>query len=112
VRIRAINFCIYLFIYHGKTIHFAAMLRRSIIGIELSTEVDWTVTKVLIINEISMAGIDMFSKLDKHLQILTGNRHLLYGGIHIIFTGDVMQLAPVGDHLSSANSITYIGMDH
>jgi len=59
-----------------------------------------------------MAGIDMFSKLDKHLQILTGNRHLLYGGIHIIFTGDVMQLAPVGDHLSSANSITYIGMDH
>jgi len=35
------------------------MLRRSIIGIELSTEVDWTVTKVLIINEISMAGIDM-----------------------------------------------------
>jgi len=38
----------------------------------------------------------MFSKLDKHLRILTGNRHLLYGGIHIIFTGDFMQLAPVG----------------
>ena len=80
----------------GKTIHSAAMLRRSIISIELSTEVDWTVTKVLIIDEISMAGIDMFSKLDKHLRILTGNRHLLYGGIHIIFTGDFMQLAPVG----------------
>jgi len=77
--------------------------QSSIISIDLSTEDDWTVTKVLIINEISMAGIDMFSKLDKHLQILTGNRHLLYGGIHILCTGDVMQLAPVGDHLSSAN---------
>jgi len=80
----------------GKTIHKAAMLRRSIIGIELSTEVDWTVTKVLIIDEISMAGLDLFPKLDKHLRILTGNRHLLYGGIHIIFTGDFMQLAPIG----------------
>jgi hypothetical protein len=80
----------------GKTIHIAAMLNRSVIGIELSSEVDWTVTKVLIIDEISMAGIDLFPKLDKHLRILTGNRHLLYGGIHIVFTGDFMQLAPVG----------------
>jgi len=80
----------------GKTIHSAAMLRKSIIGVELSTEVDWTVTKVLIIDEISMASIDLFPKLDKHLRILTGNRHLLYGGIHIIFIGDFMQLAPIG----------------
>jgi hypothetical protein len=80
----------------GKTIHLAAMLRKSKIGIELSSEVDWTVTKVLIIDEISLAGIELFPKLDKHLRILTGNRHLLYGGIHVVFTGDFMQLPPVG----------------
>jgi hypothetical protein len=61
----------------GKTIHIAAMLRRSSIGIELTAEVDWTVTKALIIDEILMAGIDLFPKLDKHLWILNGNRHLL-----------------------------------
>jgi hypothetical protein len=62
---------------------------------ELSSDVDWTMTKVLIIDEISMADKNMFRTLDKNLRILTGNRHLLYGGIHIVFTGDFMQLPPV-----------------
>jgi hypothetical protein len=80
----------------GKTIHSVAMLRRNLVSIELSSDVDWTVTKVLIIDEISMAGTDLFPKLDKHLRILTGKRDKMYGGIHIIFFGDFLQLSPVG----------------
>ncbi len=39
----------------GITIHAAAMLNNKIVQMELSTDVDWTMTKVLIIDEISMA---------------------------------------------------------
>lgn len=79
----------------GMTIHSAAMLNSSVVQMELSTDVDWTMTKVLIIDEISMADKRFFKCLDKNLRILTGNKGQLYGGIHIVFTGDFMQLAPV-----------------
>jgi hypothetical protein len=79
----------------GLTIHMAAMLNSSKVQMEDCIDVTWTITKVLIIDEISLADKNLFRKLDKNLRILTGNRHLLYGGIHIIFTGDFMQLAPV-----------------
>jgi hypothetical protein len=79
----------------GITIHAAAMLNNMIVQMELSTDVDWTITKVLIIDEISMADKNLFKVLDKNLRILTGKRSLLYGGIHNIFTGDFMQLKPV-----------------
>jgi hypothetical protein len=62
---------------------------------ELSTDVDWTLTRVLIIDEISMADKRFFKTLDRNLCILTGNINVLYGGVHIIFTGDFMQLSPV-----------------
>ncbi len=51
----------------GKTIHIAAMLNNRRISIDLSTEVDWTMTKLLIIDEISMAPKPMLSDLDQHL---------------------------------------------
>jgi hypothetical protein len=79
----------------GITIHSAALLNNTIVQMELSTDVDWTLTKVLIIDEISMADKRFFKTLDRNLRILTGNRNALYGGVHIIFTGDFMQLAPV-----------------
>ena len=79
----------------GITIHSAAMLNNKVVQMELSTDVDWTMTKVLIIDEISMADKNMFQTLDKNLRLLTGNRRVPYGGIHIIFSGDFMQLKPV-----------------
>jgi len=79
----------------GITIHSAALLNNTIVQMELSTDVDWTLTRVLIIDEISMADKRFFKTLDRNLRILTGNRNALYGGVHIIFTGDFMQLAPV-----------------
>jgi hypothetical protein len=79
----------------GKTIHTAALINNKYISMELSSDVNWTTTKVLIIDEISLAEKKLFPVLDKNLRILTGNRDLLYGGIHIVFIGDFMQLAPV-----------------
>jgi len=79
----------------GTTIHSAAMINSKVIQMELSSDVNWTLTKVLIIDEISLADKNLFQNLDRNLKVLTGNRRLLYGGIHIIFTGDFMQLAPV-----------------
>ena len=79
----------------GKTIHTAAMLNNRVVDIRLSSEVSWTTTKILIIDEISMAPKTMLRELDKNLRILTGNREFMYGGIHLIFIGDFMQLPPV-----------------
>jgi len=79
----------------GCTIHSAALLNKSVVQIEFGCDVNWPMTKILIIDEISMATSSLFKSLDKNLRILTGNRRLLYGGIHIVFTGDFMQLAPV-----------------
>jgi hypothetical protein len=79
----------------GSTIHSAAILNKSNVQLEMSTDVNWTMTRVLIIDEISLADKNLFKSLDRNLKILTGNKRLLYGGIHIIFTGDFMQLPPV-----------------
>ncbi len=79
----------------GCTIHSAALLNKKVVQIEIGCDVNWPMTKILIIDEISMATSSLFKSLDKNLRILTGNRRLLYGGIHIVFTGDFMQLAPV-----------------
>jgi hypothetical protein len=79
----------------GCTIHSAAMLNKGIVQMEPTNDVDWSLTKLLIIDEISMATISLFKSLDKNLKVLTGNRRSLYGGIHIVFMGDFMQLAPV-----------------
>jgi hypothetical protein len=79
----------------GKTIHTATLINNKYISMELSLDVNWTTTKVLIIDEISLADKKIFPVLDKKLRNLTGNRDLLHGGIHIVFIGDFMQLAPV-----------------
>ena len=79
----------------GSTIHSAALLNKNVVQMDIGCDVNWPVTKILIIDEISMATPTLFKSLDKNLKILTGNRRSLYGGIHIVFTGDFMQLAPV-----------------
>ena len=58
----------------GKTIHTAALINNKYISMELSSDVNWTTTKVLIIDEISLADKKIFPVLDKNLRILTGNR--------------------------------------
>ena len=49
---------------------------------------------MLMINEISFLDEDNIRKLDRHLRKLK-EKDVMFGGIHIVFVGDVFQMLPV-----------------
>lgn len=51
--------------------------------------------KVLIIDEISMIGAELLNLIDARLKQITGNFDDSFGGLDIIFIGDLRQLPPV-----------------
>ncbi|XP_058827259.1 uncharacterized protein LOC131687220 [Topomyia yanbarensis] len=51
--------------------------------------------KAIIIDEVSMIGADVLNTIHSRLQDITGNFDDPFGGIHIIFCGDLRQLPPV-----------------
>lgn len=51
--------------------------------------------KVLIIDEISMIGAELLNQIDARLKQITGNFDENFGGLDIIFIGDLRQLPPV-----------------
>lgn len=51
-------------------------------------------TKILVIDEISMMSAEMFEKLDKLLKLVRQSS-LPFGGLQIVFSGDLLQLTPV-----------------
>ncbi|GBN70075.1 hypothetical protein AVEN_184165-1, partial [Araneus ventricosus] len=69
---------------------------------ELSTEVTNTIrnklfnTKLLIIDEISMVGSTLFSRVDSRLRQIKGVNKP-FGGISVLVVGDLNQLPPVMD---------------
>ena len=79
----------------GKTTHSAVYLnqRRPIEAHQVEA---WAGTRILIIDEISFASKDDFKALDKKLRQLKQQLHERYGGLNIIFSGDMRQLEPVG----------------
>ena len=54
----------------------------------------WTDTKFLIIDEISMVSYEMLCMIEQRMKQLKNSDHL-FGGINILFFGDLMQLPPV-----------------
>lgn len=56
----------------------------------------WLKCQVLIIDEVSMLGGSLFSKLDKIAKAVRKNNNP-FGGIQLIFSGDMLQLPPVKD---------------
>jgi PIF1-like helicase len=56
----------------------------------------WNSAKMVIIDEISFASKLEISLMNKHLRKLKQQLHLRYGGINVIFCGDLRQLEPVG----------------
>ena len=51
--------------------------------------------KLIIIDEISMVGLQKFGQLDEICKIATGKFHLPMGGIDFVVVGDFHQLPPV-----------------
>ncbi|XP_055623676.1 uncharacterized protein LOC129767083 [Toxorhynchites rutilus septentrionalis] len=86
----------------GTTVHSAfriTMSRRS--NSKLSFEMlqmyrnAFKDVKAVIIDEVSMIGADILNTIHARLQDITGNYEDPFGGINIIFCGDLRQLPPV-----------------
>jgi len=57
----------------------------------------WENTDVLIVDEVSMLGKNLFEKLDYIGRQIRKNPKCVFGGIQLIFSGDFLQLPPVKD---------------
>lgn len=56
----------------------------------------WLNTHVLIIDEVSMLGAELFDKINYVAQKIRENQKPM-GGIQVIFSGDLLQLPPIND---------------
>jgi ATP-dependent DNA helicase PIF1 len=61
----------------------------------------WKDLDILIIDEISMMGSDLFNKLHGLAQLIRNNG-LFFGGIQVVLCGDFCQLKPVGENGAAA----------
>lgn len=78
----------------GETTHSALYLNAKT-GIKSEYVSAWEDTRMVIIDEISFASRSDFSKFHQHMRRLKQQLHLPYGGLSIIFSGDMRQLEPV-----------------
>jgi hypothetical protein len=79
----------------GETTHSALYLNQKK-SIEPEQVEAWESTRLLIIDEISFASKVDFEEMHKKLRRLKQCLHLPYGNLHIVFSGDMRQLEPVG----------------
>lgn len=85
----------------GTTVHTAFKITLSSFQIPLSNEVKglyrclFKYVKMILIDEVSMIGAEMLERIDLRLKEITGNYDTSFGGLHIIFIGDLRQLPPV-----------------
>ena len=79
----------------GETVHSAVYLNQKK-NIQPEQVEVWEDTRLLIIDEISFASKQDFAKLHRQLRKLKQQLHKPYGGLDIIFSGDMRQLEPVG----------------
>ncbi|MFW9930723.1 MAG: AAA family ATPase, partial [Candidatus Thorarchaeota archaeon] len=57
----------------------------------------WRLTEILVIDEISMMGGELFDKLNEIGKIVRNRRLKPFGGIKLILSGDFLQLPPIND---------------
>jgi PIF1-like helicase len=80
----------------GETAHSAVYLNQQK-PLEAEQIELWESTRLLIIDEISFASKEDFAKLHRKIRQLKQCLHKPYGGLNIIFSGDMRQLEPVGE---------------
>jgi hypothetical protein len=78
---------------NGETTHSACKLNSAVV----TQSEEWDDTIMIIIDEISFAKKHDVESMNKNLNLLKDmRRHMLFGGLHVLFAGDFMQLKPVG----------------
>jgi PIF1-like helicase/Ulp1 protease family, C-terminal catalytic domain/Helitron helicase-like domain at N-terminus len=76
----------------GETIHSAAAWNRNI---DPERDHSWINARLLIIDECSFMNTSQVELLDEKLRCLLHRPNVLFGGIHVVFSGDFRQLEPV-----------------
>ena len=71
----------------------------------------WKETDVLVVDEISMLSLKLFTMLDEIGKAVRGKQQP-FGGIQLIFSGDFYQLPPVGDYLEPDTQRFCFESDH
>jgi ATP-dependent DNA helicase PIF1 len=56
----------------------------------------WKMTEILVVDEVSMLSLKLFNLLNEIGKVIRGNQKP-FGGIQVIFSGDFLQLPPVGE---------------
>ncbi|XP_050340295.1 uncharacterized protein LOC126766581 [Bactrocera neohumeralis] len=84
----------------GTTIHTALKISLSKLlplSIEVAQQYRMLIkyVQVILIDEVSMVGAELLSQIDARLKQITGNFQDNFGGMDIIFIGDLRQLPPV-----------------
>ena len=79
---------------NGGVLHSQACLSHRKISLKL--EETWKSTNMIIIAEVTFLDEDNIRKLDKYMQKLKENDSM-YGGVRIVFVGDLIQMLPVRD---------------
>jgi len=78
----------------GETTHSALHLNQRRALTHEQRE-QWQDTRLLIIDEISFADKDDFAKIHENLRYLKEQMYTKYGGMNMVFSGDMRQLEPV-----------------
>lgn len=77
----------------GRTTHSEVKLNSKTCKLQL--DANWGCVFAMVVDEKSFITFKDLKKLDKHLRILTGIKHKIYGGLILVFAGDMFQLKPV-----------------
>jgi hypothetical protein len=80
----------------GRTVHSAVHITKEIEGINRRDKEKWLHTRLLIVDEISFASRSDIIKIEERVRYLKDKPCAIYGGIDVIFCGDLRQLEPFG----------------
>ena len=58
----------------------------------------WAKIWIFVLDEVSILSSSMIDRLDRRIQILTGNKDMWYGNLDTFFAGDFFQLPPCGGY--------------
>ena len=95
----------------GETTHKAVHLNNKIEITQAQMD-EWNNTRMLIVDEISFASKSDFQKIHSNLCKLKRNIGKSYGGLNIVFSGDLRQLEPIGKYNPPIYKDTCVEFEH